>query len=66
MRLVDWMQSKDINDTKMADMIGVSRVAVCMYRNDQRIPKKSIMINIMDVTKGKVMANDFYLGGSDE
>jgi hypothetical protein len=50
----------------MADMIGVSRVAVCMYRNDQRIPKKSIMINIMDVTKGKVMANDFYLGGSDE
>ena len=62
MRLVDWMVSKDIKDSKMADMIGVSRVAICMYRNNQRIPKKDVMIKIMDITKGKVMANDFYLG----
>jgi len=60
MNLQDFMRSKDMTDQQFADYIGVTRVAVTMYRNGDRIPKKEIMQNIRDFTKGKVQPNDFY------
>jgi len=54
------MRSKDMTDQQFANYIGVTRVAVTMYRNGDRIPKKEIMQNIRDFTKGKVQPNDFY------
>jgi transcriptional regulator with XRE-family HTH domain len=60
MNLQDFMRSKDMTDQQFANYIGVTRVAVTMYRNGDRIPKKEIMQNIRDFTKGKVQPNDFY------
>ena len=60
MKLQDFIRSKDMTDQQFADYIGVTRVAVTMYRNGDRIPKKEIMQNIRDFTKGKVQPNDFY------
>ena len=60
MKLQDFIRSKDMTDQQFANYIGVTRVAVTMYRNGDRIPKKEIMQNIRDFTKGKVQPNDFY------
>jgi len=60
MRLKKWMTQKSINDEQLSQMLGISRPAVTMYRNDQRIPKKEIMIKLRQITKGEVSPNDFY------
>ena len=54
------MEANGYTDTKFADQIGVSRVAVTLYRNGQRIPRPAVMERIVDVTSGQVNPNDFY------
>jgi DNA-binding XRE family transcriptional regulator len=60
MKLLNFMQSHQMTDEKMAEKIGVTRIAVYMYKVGQRIPRKEIMKKIRDVSDGKVQPNDFY------
>lgn len=60
MTLEKYMKANGYTDNKFADQIGVSRVAVTLYRNGQRIPRPAVMERIMDVTSGQVNPNDFY------
>jgi transcriptional regulator with XRE-family HTH domain len=61
MTLKKYMEANGYTDTKFADQIGVSRVAVTLYRNGQRIPRPAVMERIVDVTSGQVNPNDFYI-----
>ena len=60
MTLEKYMKANGYTDNKFADKIGVSRVAVTLYRNGQRIPRPAVMERIVDVTEGRVKPNDFY------
>ena len=60
MTLEKYMRAHGYTDNKFADQIGVSRVAVTLYRNGLRIPRPAVMERIVDATDGQVKPNDFY------
>ena len=60
MTLEKYMKANGYTDNKFADQIGVSRVAVTLYRNGLRIPRPAVMERIVDATDGQVKPNDFY------
>ena len=39
----------------------ISKGAVSKWCNGQRIPRKTEMLQVVEVTKGEVMPNDFYI-----
>ncbi len=49
-----------LTQAKLADAIGCVPAAVSFFETGNRIPSKGIMRQIMRVTSGKVMPNDFY------
>ena len=60
MKLQAYLTEADLTVEKFAELIEVHRTAVQRYIDDQRIPGREKMAKIVEVTAGKVTANDFY------
>ena len=60
MKLERWMKIKGYTDGQFAELIGMSRVAVNLYRHGHRVPRPAVMEKISDATAGRVKPNDFY------
>lgn len=60
MKLERWMKIHGHTDGDFADLIGMSRVAVTLYRNGKRVPRPAVMEKIINATAGQVKPNDFY------
>lgn len=60
MTLVQYLQQTGISQSKFAEIIGVSQMAVNRYCRGNRVPNSIIMRRILEETRGKVTANDFY------
>ena len=48
-RLNELFDRDSRNDSAIADALGVSKQAICLWRNGQRSPKKSMMMKIADI-----------------
>ena len=59
-KLADYLARKGLNPAQFAALIGVSQVAVHRYLHMQRTPHRRVMAKIIEVTGGKVTADDFY------
>ncbi len=59
MRLDEYMEATALSDAALAERIGVARATVTRYRNQRRTPRREIMQRIIQVTRGKVTANDW-------
>ena len=60
MKLREFLSENEISEAAFSAQVGVSQVAVHRYVAGQRTPSYEIMLKIMDITDGKVSANDFY------
>lgn len=65
MKLKDWLQKKQMTQMDLLNMfidngLPITQGAVNKWVNEQRIPRKSEMKLIYQITKKKVNANDFY------
>ena len=60
MKLNEYMREHSLSARNLAAELGVSVTALNRYRNGQRIPERSVMKKIMDLTGGSVTANSFY------
>ena len=60
MKLERWMKIHGHTDGDFAELIGMSRVAVNLYRNGKRMPRPAVMEKITDATAGQVKTNAFY------
>jgi len=59
MRLQDYLTQTDTTRAEFARQIGVKHISVTRYL-DGRVPEPSVMEKIIEVTEGKVTANDFF------
>lgn len=59
MTLREWMQLTGTNDRALADEIGVAKSIVTRYRNGLLRPGWPVLDEIVRVTRGAVMPNDF-------
>lgn len=59
MRLEEYLASTGKTRAEFARQIGVKQFSVTRYLNG-RIPEPPVMSKIIEVTKGKVSANDFF------
>jgi hypothetical protein len=60
MKLADFLSEKNITGPDFGRQIGVSGESVRRYCDGERIPKRSVMVLIFEVTGGLVSANDFF------
>jgi predicted transcriptional regulator len=60
MQLASYLTKRHIHPADFAKQIGVSGEAVRRYLVEGRIPTPAVMTRILEVTQGKVTANDFY------
>ena len=65
MRLRDWRAQEDLSPKEMAALIDVATNSYYRYElaptaRDFRLPLSEIMLNIVRVTGGAVLPNDFY------
>lgn len=65
MHLADFLDARGISDADFGLSIGVSRQAVHRYRHG-RIPDRTTMAKIIEVTGGAVTANDFFSAPAEE
>ena len=61
MTLDEWKKRSNLSDTEIAAAIGVSRLSVFRYRQGEMMPRKKVMLKIVEMTGGKVLPSDFYL-----
>lgn len=59
MRLLEWMNSKDIDVFEAARAFGVSIHGVRKWLRGERIPRSKMQAKITRVTKGAVTPNDW-------
>lgn len=59
MTLAEWMALTQTSDAAMAKAIGVSKSIVTRYRNGLIRPRWPVLDEIVRVTNGAVMPNDF-------
>lgn len=59
MTLSDWLQQNGGSPEWLAERLGIGRPAVTRYLNGSRRPEWDVIERIMQVTDGKVTANDF-------
>ena len=60
MKLERWMKIKGYTDGQFAELIGMDRSTVNLYRHGLRMPRPAVMEKITDATAGQVKPNDFY------
>lgn len=60
MRLHEYLQQTGLSRADFARQIGVKYITVARYLDTQRVPEPSVMVKIIEVTEGKVTANDFF------
>lgn len=60
MTLEKWMKIKGYTDGQFAELIGMDRSTVNLYRHGLRMPRPAVMEKITDATAGQVKPNDFY------
>ena len=60
MTLERWMKIKGYTDGQFAELIGMDRSTVNLYRHGLRMPRPAVMEKITDATAGQVKPNDFY------
>lgn len=60
MRLNDYIDTYDLSRGALAEKLGVSQETVRRYLTGESVPRPRTMKKIYAITKGKVMANDFY------
>jgi predicted DNA-binding protein (UPF0251 family) len=60
MRLEDYLQTTGMTRAEFARRIGVRHITVTRYVQEGRVPESSVMGKIIEVTEGKVTANDFF------
>lgn len=59
MQLSQWLAENEITSAEFADNIGVTSEAVRLYLRGARFPRRGVLADISDATKGAVTANDF-------
>jgi transcriptional regulator with XRE-family HTH domain len=64
MKLRTYLKKKKLTQKQFADIIGVSEQSVRNWVSGFRKPSRHLMA-ILEETKGKVTANDFF-GGEDD
>ena len=60
MTLEKWMKIKGYTDGQFAELIGMDRSTVNLYRHGLRMPRPAVMEKIAYATAGQVKPNDFY------
>jgi len=55
-----YLNDKSMSVAEFAALLGVRVQAVYRYVNETRLPNRSVMLRIMEVTEGAVTADDFY------
>jgi DNA-binding transcriptional regulator YiaG len=60
MKLEKYLLTHKISSAAFAKTLGVSVHAIRKWRCHTRIPRAAILVNIQKVTKGKVLAQDWY------
>ena len=59
MRLDTYLQKYDLTQEQFALLVGGTQSAVSQWISGQRCPRPKYLKIIVDVTKGRVTANDF-------
>lgn len=60
MKLREWREKKGWSQEELAERLpGVPQESVSQWENDGRMPRKVVLKAIMELTNGKVTANDF-------
>jgi transcriptional regulator with XRE-family HTH domain len=65
MKLGDYMSQYGLDDSQMADLIGKNRVTVNRYRRGVETPSGDTIRKIVEISYGKVTANDLLGIGQD-
>lgn len=65
MQLPEWLRQQNMTQMDFiaharAHDVGFSYFAVAKWCNGQRIPRRTEMVNIFELTDGAVTPNDFY------
>jgi transcriptional regulator with XRE-family HTH domain len=60
MRLQDYLSEHGVTRAEFARRLGVKHISVTRYVSEGRVPEPSVMEKIIEVTDGKVTANDFF------
>ena len=60
MRLADYLKQEKSNSRIFAEEVGASQSAVIKWIYGKRFPRHHHLKRILQVTDGKVTANDFY------
>ena len=60
MRLSDYLSEQGHGDAEFAVAIGVDRSSVNRMRNGKLVPSPAVMQRIIELTGGRVTANDFF------
>ena len=65
MQLSEWLRHQNMTQMQFIDLarendVGFSYFAVAKWCNGQRIPRRTEMISIFELTNGAVTPNDFY------
>lgn len=60
MTLKEWMEAESIGVPHVATVLDCSAETVRRYVHGHRIPGPAAMLRIVDLTSGRVTANDFY------
>lgn len=61
MTLREYRKKYNLTQKAIADLVGVSMLAITRYECGTRMPTADVMRTIADVTDGKVTPNDFVL-----
>lgn len=61
MKLKQFLIEKNLSAAEFGRLIGVrSRMTICRYVSGERMPDRSVMTKIVEVTHGAVTPNDFH------
>lgn len=66
MKLKDWLKENKFTQNDLVDIfanndLSITQGCVTKWVNDKRIPRKKEMLLLKNISKGKVMPNDFYI-----
>jgi len=59
MRLSKYMAKHGLDDTAMAQLADCDRTSINRISRGNQMPSWPLMFRIMDITKGKVLPNDY-------
>ena len=66
MTITNWLRKEGLTQEDFVTLMhsksyNISKGAVSKWCNGQRIPRKTETLQVVEVTKGEVMPNDFYI-----